>query len=107
MTITLEGADYIAASDVGRVRFVPRGYRQREIILEFEPGSGKAALDLCREGLKYLFEQTDTLIVRGYIKSDNAASRAFGNALGFATLGEKDGIVEKRMTLARWRSQNG
>lgn len=106
MTITLENDEYVATCAAGRVRFRSVGYRQREIILEFDDGAGKAALITCREALAYLFDHTDTLIVRGYIERGNAASRAFGNALGFSTRGEKNGLIEKRMTQARWRQIN-
>lgn len=104
--MTTEGDSIIFEADCGRVLFKPYGPRQKEIILEFKQGTGKEALVMCREGLSYLFDNTDTLIVRGFILSDNAKSRAFGNALGFATIKEENGIVEKRMTITRWRKQN-
>ena len=104
--ITKENDDFIVESEIGRVLFKPYRPRQKEIILEFKQGTGKEALAMCREGLSYLFDNTDTLIVRGFILSDNAKSRAFGNALGFATIKEENGIVEKRMTITRWRKQN-
>lgn len=104
--ITFEEQNVVVQSDIGRVIFRPMGYRQYEIILEFNTGAGKEALDMCREGLDYLFTQTNTLIVRGYIKSENSYSRVFGNALGFSTIKEEDGVVEKRMTITRWNRLN-
>lgn len=93
-------------SDVGRVVFRPIGYRQLSIELDFKEGAGQQALDVCRRALATIFDTTDTLIVRGYIASDNKPSRAFGAALGFSTVRTDDKYIEKRMTKARWRHLN-
>lgn len=102
MTVTFENGEYVATCAVGRVRFKPIGYRQVEMILEFSKGAGKPALDCCRDALAYIFSNTDTLIVRGWVSKTNAAARAFGTAFGATDVKESDEIVERRLTKTRW-----
>jgi hypothetical protein len=107
LAVTIENDEYIASGSAGRTRFRPMGFRQYEMINEFQDGSGKAALDTCREGLAYMFGNTDALIIRGSIPSENMAARQMATAFGATTRSEDGGIIEKRITIARWRQFNG
>lgn len=103
MIMTTEGDSIIFEADCGRAIFVKYGLMQYELRYDFKEGSAVAALKVCRDAINYLFDNTDTLIIRGFIPRSNIQSRTFSNALGAVTV-KKDGkIIEKRITIARWR----
>jgi len=108
MMTTLDDATgiYTMSDACGQVRFEPYGRKQLEIILEFNEGAGAAALDVCRAAFDYLFTETDTLIVRGFVENSNTNSRAFVAALGMTTKATFGDWIEKRMTRARWEVLN-
>lgn len=107
MMITTENGEYIASGPTGRSRFLPIGYRQYEMVNEYQDGSGKAALDTCREGLTYMFDTAGALIIRGWIPATNMAARQMATAFGATTKSDNGEVIEKRITLARWRKFNG
>lgn len=99
--------EYVAHAMNGRVRFLPYGVRQLTIVLEFERGGAHEGLAVCRDALRYLFTNTDTLVIWGNIEPYNLASRLFGNTLGFSTVESNSKTVVKRITKARWEKLYG
>lgn len=106
MTVLIKDNSYIVTGATGRTTFYPIGKYQYEMINEFESGDGKTTLETCREGIAYMFENTDALIIRGWIPSTNMAARQMATAFGATTKSKANGKIEKRITKARWRLFN-
>jgi hypothetical protein len=89
--------------ETGIVTYTKIGPFRYRTDLDVKGGHGQRRLEA---GLRYMFEETDALIIEGWTPIENKAAHLVARRAGYVEYAREDGLVKRKITISRWLKSN-